>query len=149
MEVLEGLDRTLRVQHEGGIIPSQEAPPCPGLLRSLNGGAPQARDENGWKDKYAQLAATSPTLHGANGPRHPVNVLRRKPNRRQREWWKAIHRAKLQGVSSRGIARNLGMSRNTVRKYLAAETPEMVGAAVSSRRSRPATMADDMKGQNR
>ena len=64
VEVLEGLDRTLRVQHEGRIIPSQEAPPRPGLLRSLNGGAPQAPDENGWKDKYAQLAATSRPFTG-------------------------------------------------------------------------------------
>ena len=149
VEVLEGLDGTLRVQHEGRIIPSQEAPPRPGLLRSLNGGAPQAPDENGWKDKYAQLAATSPTLHGANGPRHPVNVLRRKPNRRQRAWWKAIHRAKLEGISTRGIARNLGVSRNTVRKYLAAETPEMVGAVVRSRASRSATMTTYTKGHNR
>ena len=33
VEVLEGLDGTLRVQHEGRIIPSQEAPPRPGVLR--------------------------------------------------------------------------------------------------------------------
>ncbi len=75
--------------------------------------------------------------------------LRRKPNRRQRAWWKAIHRAKLQGVSNRAIAKNLGMSRNSVRKYLAAETPEMIGAVVTPRRSESATMADDTKGQNR
>ena len=98
--------------------------------------------------KYAQIAAgTAPD--GVNGTRQIVTVLRRKPNRRQRAWWKAIHRAKLQGVSNREIAKNLGMSRNTVRKYLAAETPEMVGAVVAPRRSRSVTMADDTKGQNR
>ena len=73
-------------------------------------------------------------------------MLRRKANRRQSAWWKAIHRAKLQGVSSRGIARNLGMSRNTVRKYLAAETPEMVGAVVRADAFRSATMANDTNG---
>ena len=90
VEVLEGLDGTLRVQHEGRIIPSQEAPPRPGLLRSLNGGAPQAPDENGylsgagsrWKDKYAPLPATGTTRNGVNGVPPSVTVLRRKPNRR-------------------------------------------------------------------
>ena len=54
-----------------------------------------------------------------------------------------------QGVSNRAIAKNLGMSRNTVRKYLAAESPEMIGAVVTPRRYRPVIMADDTKGQNR
>ena len=78
-----------------------------------------------------------------------IVVLRRKPNRRQRAWWKAIHRAKLQGVSSRPIAKNPDMSRNTVRKYLAAESPEMIRPVVTPRRYRPAIMADDTKGHNR
>lgn len=60
-------------------------------------------------------------------------MLRRKPNKRQRAWWKAIHRARLQGLSKRAIAKNLGISRNTVKKYLAAESPEMVGAVVTPR----------------
>ena len=166
------------------IIPSQEAPLRLGILRNSKGNAPQTPVRNGHLNdadshKYAQVAATSPTLHGANGPRHPVNVLRRKPDRRQRAvegwkvkyaplaatgiapngddevqrtatvlrrkanrrqsaWWKAIHRAKLEGVSTRKLegvstrrtAWNLGMSRNTARKYLVAETVEMVGAVV-------------------
>ena len=36
VEVLEGLDGQLEVLYRGEIIPSQEAPPRPGLLRSLN-----------------------------------------------------------------------------------------------------------------
>ena len=84
-----------------------------------------------------------------HGVQQPVNVLRRKPNRRQRARWKAIHRAKLDGVSARGIARSLGMSRNMVRKYLVADSPEMVGAVVRSRGSRPATLTTCTKGRNR
>ena len=65
--------------------------------------------------------------------RQPVTELHRNTNPRQRDWRKTIHRAKLEVVSTRAIARNLGMSRNTVRKYLAADSPEMVGAIVKSR----------------
>ena len=37
VEVLEGLDGQLAVRYQGEIIPSQEAPPRPGILRSFNG----------------------------------------------------------------------------------------------------------------
>ena len=117
MEVLEGLDGTLWVQHEGRIIPSQEAPPRPGVLRDST--QMPARDvhpnsaDRGWMHRYAQIAAGA-VPNGVNGTRQSVSVLRRKPNRRQRAWWKAIHRAKLQGTSNRAIAKNLGISRNTV-----------------------------------
>ena len=152
VEVLEGLDGTLRVQYEGRIIPSQEDPPRPGVLRDTTqmparNVHPNSTD-SGWKHWYAPITAGAEP-NGVNGTHQPVTVLRRKPNRRQGAWWKAIHRAKLQGISNRGIVRNLGMSRNTVKKYLAAESPEMVGAVVSPRRPRSATMADDAKGQNR
>ncbi len=61
-------------------------------------------------------------------------ALTRKPNKRQRAWWKAIHRARLQGLSKRAIAKNLGISRNTVKKYLAAESPEMVALTACARK---------------
>ena len=152
VEVLEGLDGTLRVQHEGRIIPSQEAPPRPGVLRDTT--QMIARDvhpnnaDKGWMHRYARIAAGA-AADGINGTHQPVTVLRRKPNRRQRAWWKAIHRAKLQGTSNRAIAKNLGISRNTVRKYLAAESPEMVGAVVTPRIRRSDTMANYTNGHNR
>ena len=152
VEVLEGLDGTLRVQHEGRIIPSQEAPPRPGVLRDTT--QMLARDvhpnnaDNGWLHKYAQIAADA-AADGANGTHQPVSVLRRKPNRRQRARWKAIHRAKLQGTSNRAIAKNPGISRNTVKKCLAAESPEMVGAVVTPRIRQSINMADYTNGQNR
>ena len=37
VDVLEGLDGQLVVEHEGRIVPSQEAPPRSGILRSING----------------------------------------------------------------------------------------------------------------
>ena len=152
VEVLEGLDGTLRVQHKGRIIPPQEAPPRPGVLRDTT--QMVARDvhpnnaDSGWMHRYAQIAAGA-AADGVNGTHQPVTVLRRKPNRRQRAWWKAIHRAKLQGTSNRAIAKNLAISRNTVKKYLAAESPEMVGAVVTPRIRRSDTMANYTNGQNR
>ena len=58
VEVLEGLDGTLRVQLEGHIVPSQEAPPRPGVLRDTT--QMIARDvhpnnaDSGWMHRYAQ-----------------------------------------------------------------------------------------------
>ena len=40
MEVLEGLDGRLSVQHEGCIVASREAPPRPGILRSFGSNRP-------------------------------------------------------------------------------------------------------------
>ena len=76
-------------------------------------------------------------------------TARRKPNRRQRAWWKAVHEASVRGASIRGIARELGMSRNTVRRYLAAEDPEMVGTIVRSKTSPSDTIQIGPKGHNR
>ena len=42
---------------------------------------------------------------------------------RKQALWKAVHHAKLQGVSLRGIAKQLGISRNTVRKYVDLPAP--------------------------
>lgn len=39
----------------------------------------------------------------------------------QKEQWTQIHVLKAQGVSEREIARRLGISRNTVARYLSAE----------------------------
>lgn len=44
-----------------------------------------------------------------------------------------LHQARVRDVSIRGIARDLGMSRNTVRRYLVAEEPKMVGATRSKK----------------
>jgi DNA-binding NarL/FixJ family response regulator len=38
--------------------------------------------------------------------------------RRQQEWWLGIQAAHAEGLSLRAIARELRMSRNTVRKYV-------------------------------
>ena len=49
--------------------------------------------------------------------------LQRKPTPTQQARWEAVQQAKSQGLSLRAITRELGMSKNTVGKYLKAESP--------------------------
>ena len=53
----------------------------------------------------------------------PKATSARKPTFLQRERWKAIQKARRQGISLRAIERELGIHRSTTRKYLDAEGP--------------------------
>ena len=53
----------------------------------------------------------------------PANVSPRKPTFLQKDRWKAVQQAKLQGMSIRRMAKELGIYRDTVRRYIDAETP--------------------------
>ena len=57
-----------------------------------------------------------------NGPTSYTPPPRQATPRKQ-ALWKAVQHAKLQGVSLRGIAKQLGISRNTVRKYVDLSAP--------------------------
>ena len=138
VEVLEGLDGSLRVQHDGHIIPSQEAPPRPGVLRRAKGNIPHADIQSPipigaavhWGNgSNGSGGSPEVTTKARNGVQQRPVATRKKPNQRQRAWWKAIHKASNKGMSIRGIAKDLGMSRNSVRKYLRADKPEKVGTA--------------------
>ena len=50
----------------------------------------------------------------------------RKPTPRQVALWEALQEANARGLSIRGIARELGIHRNTARKYAAAERPPVM-----------------------
>ena len=52
-----------------------------------------------------------------------VSAQARKPTFLQRERWKAVQEAKRRGLSIRGMARELGIHRHTVRRYIDAESP--------------------------
>ena len=73
-------------------------------------------------------------------------ISRRKPTPRQRARWKAVQRAKLNGLSIRGIARELGIHRDTVRRYMAAESPPMMRPRVKSGASQSDTMTNYSDG---
>ena len=141
VDVLEGLDGQLAVRYRGEIIPSQEAPPRPGILRSFNGssshGTPPRPDLNGLSRHWeAALAALDAQMdagdaddtaidNGAVRVRKAPAMQRRKPTPLQTARWNAVQKAKRRGLSIRGVARELGIHRDTAKKYMEALSPPM------------------------
>ena len=135
--VLGGLNGRLALEHEGRIIASQDAPPSPGAPRSGNGPSAGVPVPHSGPLGPADSPATVPELLKAEldeaREHYPdsdeelaamtVSAPVRKPTFLQRERWKAVQEAKLRGLSIRGMARELGIHRETVRRYLAAESP--------------------------
>ena len=145
VEVLERPDGRLLVEYKGRMIPTQEAPPRPSLMRvlsqtpSLNGSA------NGSGYHHHPLAALeSRGINDAksNRPsraRKHAAPMPRKPTPRQVALWEAVQEANARGLSIRGIARELGIHRNTARKYAAAERPPVMAL-----RNIPVALPDTM-----
>ena len=136
--VLERLDARLSLQHEERIIASQEAPPSPASLRSRKETSPTAIIPTHDPELASKPLVTTLDLPGANPDQEDARAatiddpdvagLRvvaspRRPTFLQQERWKAVQQAKLQGMSIRRMARELGIHRDTVRRYIDAETP--------------------------
>ena len=146
--MLEGLDGRLAVQLEDRIIPSQEAPPRPSVLRGFARRTTHSpiihQSTNGLGTKWvAKLATLDDTDHageprdtsGLDGTGRVRKIVRqrlRKPTPLQTARWKAVQRAKRKGLSIRGIARELRIHRDTVRKYMNAESPPMARTRLTS-----------------
>ena len=62
---------------------------------------------------------------GATIVRRAVATPRRKPTPLQTARWKAVQKAKRRGLSIRGVARELGIHRDTAKKYMEAESPPL------------------------
>ena len=73
-------------------------------------------------DENTGVESKAVKLKGGKGKplRHP---LHRTPTQTQEARWEAVQLAREQGLSLRAIAQKLGMSRDTVGKYLKADTP--------------------------
>lgn len=148
VEVQERLNGTLAVCYQGQVVPSQEAPPRAGVLRLRNDatsgraapfpclGGGVTSDRVGGQGQVGRLVLGAAREEAAASSTSPVRLpgaycfkatgaagLSRRPTLRQQARWDAIQEAKRQGLPLRGIARYLGISRNTVRKYLAADGP--------------------------
>ena len=146
VEVLEGLNGGLLVQRKGYIIPSQEAPPRPNILRNFNGrsshGLIPQLDRNGLGRRWATTLASLEAEIDAGEARDAVSgnslarvrktatTSQRKPTPLQIARWKAVQKAKRRGLSIRGIARELGIHRSTAKKYMEAKSPPMALARV-------------------
>jgi len=136
VEVLEQSNGQLMVRYGGEVIPHQEAPPRPGALRASNGAlAPTSEMAQVVRNlarhglsrlqlqRLAALEAAVPQRQEEAEPRRTDTPPPREATPRKQALWKAIHHARLQGVYLRGIARDLGISRNTVRKYIDSPAP--------------------------
>ena len=128
VDVLEGLGGQLVVEHEGRVIPSQEAPPRPNVMRDVNGHSSHVLpDRNGLGSRWATVLASLDRESAEANEREAVyddgsaRVGRkadhspRKPTPKQIARWEAVHEAKRKGLSIRGITRETGVHRNTVK----------------------------------
>ena len=78
VDVLEGLDAQLVIEHEGQLIPSQEAPPRPNVLRDVNGHSSHAPPQR--KRSGQSLGASSGlTRQGENRGERPRQRCRQGP----------------------------------------------------------------------
>ena len=71
-----------------------------------------------------QVEACLPT---ASKPARKKVVEARRPTPRMEAYWEAIHEAKRRGLSLREIARELGISRSTVMRYVKLNKPPVYG----------------------
>ena len=153
--VLEGLDGRLSLQHEGRIIAAQDAPSSPASLRSRNETSPAATipapqlpskpsvtavELPG--EKPDQEAAHAAAIDDSDVAGLRVVASPRRPTFLQQERWKAVQQAKLKGMSIRRMARDLGIHRDTVRRYIDAESPPTRRTPVGSTASPSDTIAD-------
>lgn len=136
VEVLEHVDSHLQVRYQGDIIPHRHAPPRPGVLRAANGALASTpemcrivkrlgnhRLSQRQLERLAGLDFDSAAENILDDDGQPDPPPRRELTPRQLALWKAVQQAKIQGFSLREIARQLGVSRNTVRKYARASDP--------------------------
>ena len=145
VKVLERADGQLMIRYQGEAVDFQEAAPTSAALWGEGSGSfpspegPQAADgqanghlDNDQRKLLADLESSvqkrarvkSAAFKGKGGKGKPVrHQLHRTSTQTQQARWEAVQQAKSQGISLRAIARELAMSRVTVRKYAKAEIP--------------------------
>ena len=140
VEVLERAGGELIIRYQGETVDFQEEEPPASALwgegtgRFPNTDGPDAPDvqagshlDENQRKLLAELASTvvrrtEAKAAAAKGkPRR--HQLIRKPTATQQARWEAAQQAKSRGLSLRAIATELGIARNTVKKYLKAESP--------------------------
>ena len=142
-----------RCGHEGHIVAAQEAPPSPVLLRNGHGRSPTApvlsSGPNGLGEHWtATLEPLDSRATDENGDAMITDGVAsadqlkatsaRKPTFLQRERWKAMQKARRNGISLRAIERELGIHRSTTRKY-----PDAEGTPTRQSRAGPTASSSD------
>ena len=110
----------------GGLTRARGAAPLtavPFVVAGVSGLGPSG----GPPRPQAHPATTNGTIVNAAAP-----TVLRSPTARQAARWKAIQQALLQGLSMRATARLLGISRNTIRRYVRVGGPSGHQGAASS-----------------
>ena len=140
VEVLERADGELMIRYQGEAVDYQEAPLRSPALWGEGSGTfptpegPEATEERITghldRDQRKLLAALESSVEKRAKPKKAAgqgkplrHQLQRTPTATQQARWEAVQKARMQGLSLRAIARELGMSRDTVGKYLKADCP--------------------------
>ena len=142
VDVLGRADGELLIRYQGETVDYQEGPPpasalwgadtgCspdpelqPELQEVANSAAVSHLDEAQRGRLAALESSAEEAAKRAGGKAKPVrHQLHRMPTPTQQARWEAVQQARVQGFSLRAIARNLGMAKNTAKKYAVADAP--------------------------
>ena len=145
VEVLERADGELMLRYQGEAVDYQEGPPPSSALWGADTGCspdPELQEvadgtasshlNEAQRERLATLESSDQgevNVGGKGAKRRggkakPVrHQLHRTPTPTQQVRWEAVQQAREQGFSLRAIARNLGMAKNTAKKYAEADAP--------------------------
>ena len=145
VEVLERADGELLIRYQGEVVDFQEGPPPSSALWGAGSGCSPDTElqevADGVVSSYLNEAQRERLAALESSDQDEVNVegkaakcrggkakpvrhqLHRTPTPTQQARWEAVQLAKEQGLSLRAIARNLGMAKNTAKKYAVAGSP--------------------------
>ena len=101
-------------------IATQDAPPRASVLRMSKG-------RQLYEDRARFMEHVEACLPAAPKPSTPTAVKGRRPTPRMHAYWDAIQEARNRVLSLRAIARELGISRSTVTRYVKASRPAVYG----------------------
>lgn len=165
VEVLERADGELLIRYQGEAVDYQEGPPPASALWGAGSGCtPATEQENADGHAIGHLNqaqhALLATLEAADeddvnvegvatgrrgGKERPLrHQLHRRPTATQQARWEAVQYAREQGLSLWAISRTLGIAKNTVKKYMWAESPPTKKLSAKERAKAEALAASPM-----
>ena len=137
VKVLERADGELLLQYQGEAVDFQEGPPSSALWGADTGCSPDpelqdATDgvvithmDTAQRERLStlELAAKEAVQRRGMKGKPTRHQLHRTPTPTQQARWEAVQQAREQELSLRAIAKNLGMAKNTAKKYAETDAP--------------------------